>query len=1038
MIESIETLTGTINAAVDEFDPTVPRHVKDITQEDIDRWNAHDYEDAVNKPQINGVELTQNKTLDELGIQEKEPGKGLSTNDLTDELKNKYDEAAMKVEGLHNYDDTEIKNQIAQAGKIDTIKVNGAAQEVIDKTVELTIPTNTNQLENGAGYITANDINSVIDDQIEDYFDKNKDQFKGETGPQGEQGIPGKDGEQGPQGEPGLPGENGKDFTYDMFTSEQLEALKGPQGEPGSAGEDGKSLEFNWDGTKLGIKQEGQEEYEYAELSPTIDVEPVSTEGFLRNQGHFDDLESLPDIGQPSGEVGEHPSVLEVDYTNTNLEVKLEDLPNLTTLNGVYTPYVFGFYVDKENYFFVSTDNPELIDGFSYSLDGSYHIYTNLGENIEKNFVVPHACYKGMYAQGLPPSDPDGYALMIPEGHLPYFLEGDFMAGTGHPPIMGVTEPALFMHYLGNEKPVKIFGNLPTKIKYKEHIKYTFEKTTWEMPIELGWELISEDAARDSLTLAFKNNYTYTEGMEALRFDEQGNAYWITDDGAKENDIALIGELNDPYIVDDNLEWVPMSKRQDTSNFLRQIGHVDSIEDLPNTSQPSGEVGQYPSTFEIDPTKVDVQLPDIFNLTTFPEGKPLPYVVGAYLNEDNFIYVATDTPEYIESFSYGLDGSYCFRFPLTVYQLEDGSLMRANVSGCYRYNGIDGEIPDFTNGFLTVFDDQLSDPNLQMMHCFRIPGMNDDGPATIFGYIGGNGQAKIFGNLPTTLKYKNHLEFSGKKISGASDGFEKLTNATSDSLTLAFADNYTYTDGMDILRFDENYNAYWITDEGGAKENDVATVGEKNDIYVVNENNEWEKWNKLDEDRIKAIVEESLPTDDGSDVDGEMYKIYKIAFSKPANAGGTTDVSGSGNAVKNAIMEAAAEGKLPLIYNSNYYGFFTPIFSLEDVKTATQFAFAGPAYSQYNSSNTGQVGTAYVYFKMKSNDNGVLEYNANSIGAGQLMLMNQTRFLSTYNTKEYTPTENYHPATKKYVDDMKNEVVDLVIAALPNGNEVSY
>ena len=48
--------------------------------------------------------------------------------------------------------------------------------------------------------------------------------------PQGPQGDP------GPIGEPGLqgsPGKDGKPFTYDMFTSEQLENLKGPKGDAG-------------------------------------------------------------------------------------------------------------------------------------------------------------------------------------------------------------------------------------------------------------------------------------------------------------------------------------------------------------------------------------------------------------------------------------------------------------------------------------------------------------------------------------------------------------------------------------------------------------------------------------------------------------------------------------------------------------------------------------------------------------------------------------------------------------------------------------
>lgn len=42
--------------------------------------------------------------------------------------------------------------------------------------------------------------------------------------------IPGPQGKQGPKGDPGIQGIQGKAFTYNDFTSEQLEALRGPQG----------------------------------------------------------------------------------------------------------------------------------------------------------------------------------------------------------------------------------------------------------------------------------------------------------------------------------------------------------------------------------------------------------------------------------------------------------------------------------------------------------------------------------------------------------------------------------------------------------------------------------------------------------------------------------------------------------------------------------------------------------------------------------------------------------------------------------------
>ena len=62
---------------------------------------------------------------------------------------------------------------------------------------------------------------------------------KGEPGKNGIDGLNGEQGLQGiqgPPGPPGAPGKDGKSFTYDMFTSEQLEALKGPRGEQGPPG----------------------------------------------------------------------------------------------------------------------------------------------------------------------------------------------------------------------------------------------------------------------------------------------------------------------------------------------------------------------------------------------------------------------------------------------------------------------------------------------------------------------------------------------------------------------------------------------------------------------------------------------------------------------------------------------------------------------------------------------------------------------------------------------------------------------------------
>ena len=84
----------------------------------------------------------------------------------------------------------------------------------------------------------------------------------GIQGPPGPPGAPGKDGVNGLKGDPGPKGEPGKDgkpFTYDMFTAEQLAALKGPKGDPGPPGPPGTGS--NVDLSAYATKQEADNLY---------------------------------------------------------------------------------------------------------------------------------------------------------------------------------------------------------------------------------------------------------------------------------------------------------------------------------------------------------------------------------------------------------------------------------------------------------------------------------------------------------------------------------------------------------------------------------------------------------------------------------------------------------------------------------------------------------------------------------------------------------------------------------------------------------
>jgi hypothetical protein len=86
-----------------------------------------------------------------------------------------------------------------------------------------------------------------------DYFDGEQGP-KGDKGDQGEQGPKGDKGDKGDQGIQGIPGKDG-------YTP-----IKGIDYFDGEKGDTGKSLEFTWNGTQLGIRQEGDATYQYVNL----------------------------------------------------------------------------------------------------------------------------------------------------------------------------------------------------------------------------------------------------------------------------------------------------------------------------------------------------------------------------------------------------------------------------------------------------------------------------------------------------------------------------------------------------------------------------------------------------------------------------------------------------------------------------------------------------------------------------------------------------------------------------------------------------
>lgn len=164
----------------------------DISSEDIELeaqtqtrevGEATSYEELNNLPQINDVTLIGNVSLNELGIQSKgnyltsetdpifsaSASAGITSQDIT-AWNAKADSSAIptKTSDLTNDGDGISESKFAtesfvntHGGKIDKIKVNGTEQTITNKSVDITIPTNNNQLINGAGYITGIDSTDV-------------------------------------------------------------------------------------------------------------------------------------------------------------------------------------------------------------------------------------------------------------------------------------------------------------------------------------------------------------------------------------------------------------------------------------------------------------------------------------------------------------------------------------------------------------------------------------------------------------------------------------------------------------------------------------------------------------------------------------------------------------------------------------------------------------------------------------------------------------------------------------------------------------
>lgn len=256
----------------------------------------------------------------------------------------------------------------------------------------------------------------------------------------------------------------------------------------------------------------------------------------------------------------------------------------------------------------------------------------------------------------------------------------------------------------------------------------------------------------------------------------------------------------------------------DPSMFLKQMGHVDSIDDLPSVGQPSGSV--------IDNYFADTN--DRLDLTsvTLPDMQGYQYCFGFIdsSNSSNYCYVLTNYPEVIKSV--GIANGYNYQViiieatsdkPAVLYNGHNsytGPIYRTIQSdGGYNYYPYGS-----SNGYSTTKKTWLygSVPNYRM-----------------FGVLGNH-----------VIKYTNYAEtgYYRKQQDNSGYPFGDLYDQNMVSKSYSNTpknEGYIYNADMFFIKDAEDSNVAFVTSEAVAKVNDICTVGENNNIYLCVEGPRW-------------------------------------------------------------------------------------------------------------------------------------------------------------------------------------------------------
>lgn len=163
-----------------EIDPTVPNHVKNITEQDIRNWNnkstfSGNYNDLTNKPKIPVVPTNISAFNNDAGYIKSIPSEYVTEGELSNKgYATRSDvENAVKDKATTSYVDGKVAELVNSAPEmLDTLgELAKAVEDNKDIIDGIKVPTKTSELTNDSGFVTIADVPST---DLSGYYTKSE------------------------------------------------------------------------------------------------------------------------------------------------------------------------------------------------------------------------------------------------------------------------------------------------------------------------------------------------------------------------------------------------------------------------------------------------------------------------------------------------------------------------------------------------------------------------------------------------------------------------------------------------------------------------------------------------------------------------------------------------------------------------------------------------------------------------------------------------------------------------------------------------